>query len=69
MEIMNHLLARQMIHMKCQALFSLEKKKKYFKMSSAAAIIGALSVKVVIKDYGWKLKWVSGIILAQNVVG
>ena len=32
--------ARQTVHMKCQALFSL-KKKKYFKVSSAAVVISA----------------------------
>ena len=32
---------QQTIHMKCQYLFTL-KKKKYFKMSSAAVVIGAL---------------------------
>ena len=38
--------AKQMIHMKCQDLFSLKKKKKKKKkMSSAAVVIGALRVK------------------------
>ena len=41
--------SRQTIHTKCQALFSQKKKKKvdkkYFRMSSAAIVIGALKVK------------------------
>ena len=37
--------AWQMIHMKCQDLFSSENKKKKSKLSSALVVIGALSVK------------------------
>ena len=37
--------AKQMIHMKCQDLFSLKNKKKKKKMSSAAVVIDALRVK------------------------
>ena len=37
--------ARQRIHMKNQALFSLKDKSKKIKMSSAAIFVGALSVK------------------------
>ena len=39
--------AKQMIHMKCQDLFSLKNKKK--KLSYAAVVIGALRVKTAIK--------------------
>ena len=50
-DISYKLFARQMIHMKCQAIFSLEKKKKntqkttYLIMLSAALMIGSLRVK------------------------
>ena len=37
--------AKQMIHIKCQDKFTLEKKKK--KISSAAVVIGALRVNIV----------------------
>ena len=37
-------LPRQTIHMKCQALFSLKNEKVYFKVSSAAVVIGTLSL-------------------------
>ena len=42
--------AKQTIHMKCQDLFSLKNKKKIKnkKLSSAAVVIGALRVKVVV---------------------
>ena len=42
-DISCELSAKQMIHMKCQDLFSLKKKKKK-EMSSAAVVIGALRV-------------------------
>ena len=38
----------QMIHMKCQDSFSLKSKKKnFFKISSAAVVIGTLKVEVL----------------------
>ena len=37
--------AKQTIHMKYQDLFSSKNKKKYFKMSSAAVVIGTFRVK------------------------
>ena len=53
LDISCELSAKQMIHMKCQDLFSLKTKKKQQnktkkklkKMSSAAVVIGALRVK------------------------
>ena len=43
--------AWQMMHAKCQDLFSSEKKKKKSKLSSALVVIGAFSVKTVKRCY------------------
>ena len=42
LDISSELSARQTIDMKCQALFSLKKKRKKFKVSSVVAVISAL---------------------------
>ena len=45
--------ARQIIHMKCQNVFSWKKKKKkYFSVSSTAVVTGALKVKVPFAWHG-----------------
>ena len=40
-----------MIHMKCQALFSLKNNKKYFKVLSAVVVISTLRVKDICDDH------------------
>ena len=42
----------QMIHMKCQDLFSLKIKQEFFRMLSATILLGALRVKA---DCPWLL--------------
>ena len=42
------------INLKCQALFSLKKKEKYFKVLSAVVVISALRVKILLFVTNWE---------------